>query len=62
MVHIQMIQNDIIIPLMQLPDREGFCDAVMTTTIRLCDGVLRNVREVEISLALHGSVSRHIMN
>ena len=36
---------------------KGFCDAIMTTTIDLCDGVLRNVREVEVNLALNGNVS-----
>ena len=36
---------------------KGFCDAIMTTTIDLSDGVLRNVREVEINLALNGGVS-----
>ena len=36
---------------------KGFCDAIMITTIDLCDGVLHNVREVEVNLALNGSVS-----
>ena len=52
-----MIENHIIMPLVKLPAMAGFCDAIMTTTIDLSDGVLRNVREVEINLALNGSVS-----
>ena len=55
--HIQMIENYIIVPLVRQPEMTGFCDAVMTTTIDLCDGVLRNVRAVEVNLALNGSVS-----
>ncbi len=57
LVHIQMIETHIIIPLVKLPAMQGFCDAIMTTTIDLCDGVLRNVRDVEVNLALNGSVS-----
>lgn len=52
-----MIENHILMPLVKLPTMKGFCDAIMTTTIDLCDGVLRNVREVEVNLALNGSVS-----
>lgn len=57
MAHIQMIENYILMPLVELPAMKGFCDAIMTTTIDLCDGVLRNVREVEVNLALNGNVS-----
>ncbi len=46
-----------IVPLMKQPTMKGFSDAIMTTTIDLCDGVLHNVREVEVNLALNGSVS-----
>ena len=52
-----MIETHIIVPLAKAPAIKVFCDAVMITTIDLCDGVLRNVREVEVSLALNGSVS-----
>lgn len=55
-----MIEKHIIIPLVELPAMKGFCDAIMTTTIDLCDGVLRNVREVEVNLVLNGSVSVNI--
>ena len=57
LAHVQMIENHIIVPLVRNPEMAGFCDAIMTTTIDLCDGVLRNVREVEVNLALNGSVS-----